>query len=212
MDFAKVGAAILRGDIVRITNGLKTRWMRRTFPYGMHYRDEAARFDRLYLVRDPWSMNCERERLRFRETNRLIIENFGCPHTLLEIGCGEGLHSSELQQVCEHLYGVDISKRAVTRAKRHCPQATFAVGDMYTMPASMLLPRFDLVTACEVLYYSADVPGALRRLSKLGQACLIGYYDGGRTELDKHVKEIPGVRREIVSCEDASWTLAWWRP
>ena len=212
MDIAKVGAALLRMDVARIAKGVKTRWMGRTFRYGMHYRDEVARFNRLYLLRDPWAMNCEREKFRFRETNRLIAENFGHPHSLLEIGCGEGLQSSELQQISDTLYGIDVSVRAVRRAMRRCPQATFAVGDIYRLPQSMPLTRFDLVTACEVLYYMADVPGALTRLGELGQACLISYYDGAREEMDKHVGEVPGVRFELVSYEDVLFTLAWWRP
>jgi SAM-dependent methyltransferase len=212
MDVTKVGAALLRGDVVRIANGLKTRWMNRAFPYGMHCRDEVARFDRLYLVRDPWSLNCDRERFRFRETNRLIIENFGHPHSLLEIGCGEGRQTSELQQVCDRLYGIDVSRRALRRAERRCPQATFAVGNAYGLSPFVQAPRFDLVTACEVLYYMADVPRAVKRLSELGRACLVSYYDGAHEVLDKYIKNIPGVRLEIVSYEDTSWKLAWWWP
>jgi hypothetical protein len=30
--------------------------------------------------------------------------------------------------------------------------------------------------------------------------------------MDKHVREIPGVRFETVSYEEDFWTLAWWRP
>ena len=149
---------------------------------------------------------------RFNKTNQLILDHFGCPDTLLEIGCGEGLQSSELQKACGRLYGIDVSRRAVRRARRRCPQTTFVVSDMYGLPQSMSATRFDLVTACEVLYYMADVPGALRRLSQLGQACLISYYDGAREALNKHVGEIPGVRLETVSYEDVSWTLACWRP
>jgi Methyltransferase domain len=212
MEIGKVGTALLRMDAAKIAKGLKTRWMGTTFPYGMHYRNEVARFNRLYLLRDPWAMNCGRERFRFMETNRLITENFDHPYNLLEIGCGEGLQSSELQQISDRLYGIDVSVRAVRRAVRRCPQATFAVGNIYRLPQSMQSTRFDLVTACEVLYYMADVPGALRRLGELGRACLISYYDGVREEMDKHVKEIPGVRFESVSYEDVLFTFAWWRP
>jgi 2-polyprenyl-3-methyl-5-hydroxy-6-metoxy-1,4-benzoquinol methylase len=212
MDIAKVGTALLRLDTDRIARALKTRWMEKTFPYGADYRDEVARFNRLYLVRDPWSLSSESERSRFRQTNRLILENFNHPHSLLEIGCGEGLQSSALQQVCDRLYGIDVSGRAVRRAKRRCPQATFGVGDMYRLPQATPAPRFDLVTACEVLYYVADVARALRRLSELGLACLVSYYDGAREILDKHVGEMPGVQFAVVSYHDASWTVAWWRP
>jgi SAM-dependent methyltransferase len=213
MDIAKVGAALLRMDTHKIAWGLKRRWMERTFNQGMHYRDEVERFNRLYLVRDPWAMNCEREEFRFKETNRLITDNFGHPHRVLEIGCGEGLQSSELQKVCGTLYGIDVSARAIKRAKRRCPQATFAVGDMYSLPLqSVPFTSFDLVTACEVLFYMADVPAALRHLGALGQACLISYYSDVREEMDKYVEKIPGVHFETITFEAAMFIVAWWRP
>ena len=185
--------------------------MERAFAYEADPGDEAARFNRLYLVRDPWSLGRQSEKFRFGVTNRVIVENFGRPANLLEIGCGEGLQSIELRHVCDRLYGIDVSGRAVKRAKRWCPQATFAVGDMYSLPQSIPLKRFDLVTACEVLYYMADVAGALSRLSELGRACVVSYYDGGREMLDAHVRKISGVQVENISYEDTSWTLAWWR-
>ena len=56
-----------------------------------------------------------------------------------------------------------------------------------------------------------DVSRALRRLSELGRACLISYYDGACDVLDKRVEEMPGVKFTTVSHGDASWTFAWWR-
>jgi 2-polyprenyl-3-methyl-5-hydroxy-6-metoxy-1,4-benzoquinol methylase len=212
MDLVKAGSALLRLDGARIRGALKERWRDKTFPNGMLYRGEVARFDRLYLIRDPWLLSCERERFRLAETNRLIRENFGRPRSLLEIGCGEGLQSSELQQLCDRLYGIDVSRRAVRRAKRRCPLATFAVADMFALPQPPLLTRFDVVTACEVLYYMADVAAALRRISELGRFCLISYYDGARDGMDQHVSEIPGVRLERACFGSVCWTLAWWLP
>jgi hypothetical protein len=210
MDAPKAGTKLFH--LAYLGRALKKRWMDITFPHGMRYRDEGGRFDRLYLVRDPWSLNCEREKFRFRETNRVIRKNFGHPHKLLELGCGEGLQSSELQKVCDHLYGIDASERAIRRAKRRCPQATFSVADACGPPQSLPSTRFNLVTACEILYYMTDVAGALKRVSELGQECLISYWHGVRVGMDEHVRGIPGVHLETVSYQDFSWTLAWWRP
>jgi SAM-dependent methyltransferase len=210
MGILTASSALLRLDSNRIKKGLKRRWMENTFPNGMNYRDELVGFDRLYLVRDPWSLDCESERNRFAQTNNVIMENFGRLSRLLEVGCGEGLQSKELQRVCYHLFGIDVSKRAIRRARRRCPQATFAVSDLFAFSKPAIGP-FDLVTACEVLYYVSDVPTALRRLSDLGRACLVSYYDGMREVLDKHVGEVPGVRFSTVLQDDVSWTLAWWR-
>lgn len=60
MDLIKAGTALLQLDIARLSRALKGRWMDKNFPDGMHYRDESVRFDRLYLVPDPWSIKCER--------------------------------------------------------------------------------------------------------------------------------------------------------
>jgi 2-polyprenyl-3-methyl-5-hydroxy-6-metoxy-1,4-benzoquinol methylase len=212
MDLAKAAIALLRLDTAWLGMHLKARWMARTFPNGMDYRDEIVRFNRLYLVRDPWSLDCEGERFRFREINRLIVENFGHSPCIFEIGCGEGLQSSELQKVCDDLYGIDVSSRAVRRAKRRCPRATFSVADMYGFPQSMTSTRFDLVTACEVLYFMTNVSDALKRISELGQACVISYCHSVRERMDTHVKEIPNVRLKTISYESDTWTLAWWRP
>jgi hypothetical protein len=212
MDFSKFGAVLLRLDTDRVVRSLKSRWMERTFPYGADYRDEVGSFNHLYLVRDPWSLSCESELFRFRQTNGLILSNFGHLHSLLEIGCGEGIQSSHFQKVCDRLHGIDVSERAVRRATRRCPGGIFGTGDMYRLPLFFPSPPFDLVTACEVLYYMADVPRALGRLSALGRVCLISYYGGAREVLDKHVEEMPGVKFDTVSYQDASWTLAWWRP
>lgn len=211
MEVTKISTALLHLDTANIGMMVKRRWMRKTFPYGNHYRDEAARFNRLYLIPDPWTMKCTRESIRFRETNRLISDNFGHSPSLLEIGCGEGLQSKELQQVCDHLYGIDVSSRAIRRAKRQCPQATFAVSDIYDLPPPIPSTRFDLVTACEVLFYKSDIPRALNRMSALGRTCFVSYYHAPREGLDKFVKDMPGVQFEITSCEDVSWTFAWWQ-
>jgi 2-polyprenyl-3-methyl-5-hydroxy-6-metoxy-1,4-benzoquinol methylase len=211
MDLVKFGAALLRLDTARISSALKERWRQKTLPKGDLYPGEVARFNRLYLIRDPWLLNCEREKFRFKATNKLIRENFGRPHSLLEIGCGEGLHSSELQQLCNRFYGIDVSRRAIRRARHRCPQATFAVADICAPLRPPLLARFDVVTACEVLYYTSDIAATLRRVSELGRACLISYHHGAREGLDQHVKHIPKVQYEIVFYQDVSWTLAWWR-
>ena len=211
MGLTGLAGALLRLDTNRIAKGFKARWMDKIFPQDHDFRDDVGRFNRLYLVRDPWSLDRQSEKFRFEVTNRVIAENFDRPSSLLEVGCGEGLQSNELRHVCDRLYGIDVSGRAIKRAKRRCPQATFAVGDMYTLPQSIPLKRFDLVTAFEVLYYMADVAGALSRLSELGGACAVSYYDGEREMLDAHVRKISGVQVENISYEDTSWTLAWWR-
>ena len=48
---------------------------------------------------------------------------------ILEIGCGEGHQSGRLLEICDSLYGIDVSHRAITRAQARCSGAKFGVGD-----------------------------------------------------------------------------------
>src|ERR1700690_629579 len=131
---------------------------------GIHYRDRHARFDQLYKLQDPWHMDTESEKFRFEEKNRLIRMKVRPIETLLEIGCGEGHQTAKLAELCKNIYAIDISGRAVERAKQRCAQASFGVGDVFSAPILKSMPRVDLVVACEVLYYMSDVPAVLARM------------------------------------------------
>jgi SAM-dependent methyltransferase len=189
---------------------LKRQWIRIPLR-GIHFADQHDRLDLLYRVRDPWEMDSDPQRFRFRETNRVIEERLSPVHSVLEVGCGEGHQTEWLLRVCEALVGIDVSRRAVGRARERCPSATFAVGDVFSSEPPLRNEPFDLVVACEVLYYMSDVPSVLQRLSALGRACLVSYYDAPAERLDPDVLSLPGVERELVHYGEAKWTVAWWR-
>src|SRR3974390_3434499 len=109
---------------------LKELWLR-TVIRGTHYRQRNRRLDALYWVYDPWGMQSPREAYRFDETNRIIKEHFGQVDRMLEVGCGEGHQSVHLLEICKTLYGIDVSRRAVLRAKRRCPSGIFGEGDVF---------------------------------------------------------------------------------
>jgi SAM-dependent methyltransferase len=177
----------------------------------VHYTDRANKLDRLYMVEDPWRLQSAKEQARFAWTNRLIAAQFGQPETILEIGSGEGYQSQRLRQACGRLYGIDVSPRAVRRARRRCPEARFAAGDPLTYRfADMPLP-VDLVVACEVLYYVKDIPRFLDRLSQLGRACLVTYYEGQAPSLDPYFADRPECGRDGFYCDDTRWNAVWWR-
>jgi SAM-dependent methyltransferase len=178
---------------------------------GVHFGDRHRRLDSLYRLRDPWSMETDAQRFRFRATNQLIEQEFGRVGSILEVGCGEGHQTEHLLTVCDHVLGTEISARAVERARERCPNAEFAVGDVFAgeLPASGR--QFDLVLGCEVLYYTKDVPAALRRLGELGRACLVSYYERPAPHLDPYVLALPGVRSTKLTFGDSAWTVAWWR-
>jgi len=188
---------------------LKRTW-RRFALRGTRYKGDYTKLDTSYVVSDPWLMSSPPEQFRFRETNRRILETFGRVTSLLEIGCGEGHQSIHLQQVCTRLTALDVSARAVKRARGRCPQAEFLVGDIFSAEVVALAP-FDLIVACEVLYYMTDVPAVLRQMRALGRNCLVTYFSGEMANLDPHVSaSLPGARSEILEFEGSQWRALWW--
>lgn len=188
---------------------LRRQWTRLILR-DVHFADRYRRLDNLYRIRDPWEMEAESQRVRFRETNRLISTHFGHIGSLLEVGCGEGHQTEQLLRICDQLVGVDVSARALQRARSRCPGASFLAADLFAGDSG-LDRRFELVVACEVLYYVQDVPAALARLRQLGDACLLTYYHGPAEQLDQHVLSIPGVQSASIRYETSDWTVAWWR-
>ena len=179
---------------------------------GIHYRDRFSRFDQLYRIENPWHMDSEEEKFRFEETNRLIREHFGHVNTVLEIGCGEGHQTARLSELCNQIYGIDISGRAVERAKQRFPQAKFGAGDVFEAAILKSAPRFDLVVACEVLYYMRDVSAVLARMEQLGNSCFVTYVSKQHTELASPLERIPG--RQVTEFEhnQIRWHAVWWSP
>jgi SAM-dependent methyltransferase len=188
---------------------LKKTW-RRFALRGTRYNNAYRKLDASYAVPDPWLMSSPAEQFRFREINRRILETFGRVPSVLEIGCGEGHHSMYLQQVCNRLTAVDVSAKAVKRARGRCPRANFVVGDIFCPEIAAVAP-FDLVVASEVLYYFADVPAALRQIQVLGRSCLVTYFSGEMEHLDPQVSVwLPGARSAILAFEGSQWQTLWW--
>ena len=174
------------------------------------YSGDYAKFDRIYVVRNPWRMESSGEECRFRETNRVVLDRFGRVDTLLEIGCGEGHQSLYLRQTCNHLIGLDVSARAITRARRRCSNVDFLVGDLFNKEIAAEAP-FGLVVACEVLYYMNDVAAALRQMYELGGGVIVTYFEGEMQNLDPVVLSMFDCGSEILQCEGGRWRAAWFR-
>ena len=84
----------------------------------------------------------------------------------LEIGCGEGLFTELLAPRCRSLLAVDISSRAVARARERLRGESGVVTRWAVLPAAYPDERFDLVVASDVLYYwrNSDLHSAVRRI------------------------------------------------
>ncbi len=175
--------------------------------------NNQAELDRFYALPDPWDMASVREQARFVQTNSLIQALRPSLGTLLEIGCGEGHQSVHLAQLCQRLDGVDVSPRAVDRARIRLPQARFGVGELGALPwAVPAAGRYDLVVACEVLYYMDDIGRAVQSLSTLGRACLITFFGPAARRVAMHLEGIPGIQRGWFQHAGQAWLWAYWCP
>lgn len=189
---------------------LRRYWMRLALRQ-VHYTDRVDKFDRLYMIEDPWEMAAAKEQARFGWTDRLIVEHLAPAGSILEIGCGEGHQSCHLARLCDRLYGIDVSVRAVQRARRRCPEGRFAAGDPFALGFADIPSPVDLVAACEVLYYVKDIPRFIARISQLGRACLVTYYSQHAANLDPHFAALADCRRERFRFGEVEWIAVWWR-
>jgi cyclopropane fatty-acyl-phospholipid synthase-like methyltransferase len=177
---------------------------------GVLYGDQHEKFDKAFLMPDPWGMKTEREQQRFKETNRIIERIFGRPKRVLEIGSAEGHQSKYLAEICNQLVGTDVSERALSRARHRCPSATFHATDILSDSCELQLEYFDLVVACEVLYYVGDVPTALKRMEKLGRNCLVTFSERESQTMQEHMKPVPLAGKELIQHDQTTWHAMWW--
>ena len=166
---------------------------------------------RLYLLRDPWALNTPTEHQRFQETSRIIrgriAEHFA---SILEVGCGEGLQTGYLAQLTDEIVGIDPSSLAIRRASaRGIARASFATGNLMNYKPEEER-TFDLVTACEVLYYMEDFQWAYERLNKLGRNCFVTYYQGAYQRLDGFFAK-KDVHSEVIRSANCEWKVVYWR-
>ena len=109
-------------------------------------------FELRYRRRDPWkylSSDYKRERHERMLTWCRLLQ----PQRVLELGCSEGVFTAALAAFTAEVVGLDISARAVARAKERC--TAFPGAQIEQLDVLQELPSglFDLVVCTEVLYY-----------------------------------------------------------
>jgi len=164
----------------------------------------------LYAVKDPWNMASKREQDRFAATNAQLAAISDRYDSILELGCGEGHQSEYLSQLTERFYGIDLSSKAIERARSRCPSLTFAAA--MVEQSAELFPdvHFDLICACEVLYYASDITDVLPALMARTDRLYVSNYKPRSDHLLSHF-EGPGWRRlEDIVADETVWECFLW--
>lgn len=178
---------------------------------GVGGNDNHARLDMAYSMEDPWNMDSAMERARFEATNRIVERAFGRVGSVLELGCGEGHQTEWFARVSDEQYGVDVSPQAVARARARMPASHFAATDAFGQPWGEQKHRFDLVTACEVLYYLSDPAATIARMRHLGRCGLVTFFAPACGRVGPHISAVPGLRRDWIFHAGTAWLVGWWR-
>jgi hypothetical protein len=77
-------------------------------------------------------------------------------------------------------------------------------------PALLGDQRFDIVTACEMLYYAPDAGRVLDALKRLAPRVLITIYDKRAQGLAAHFDYVGWSRLEDIVIEDTRWHCHLW--
>jgi SAM-dependent methyltransferase len=187
-------------------------WRARTMRH-LRPGDNHGALDHFYALPDPWDMASDREQGRFRYTNELIRQLAPGVGSVLEVGCGEGHQSLHLAGACRQLDGIDISSRAVQRAVTRVPDARFAVGEITALPwQTAPQGHYDLVVACEVLYYLNDIDSAIDAMSRLGRSCLVTFFAPAARRVADHLPVVDGLKRGWFHHAGQTWLWVWWSP
>lgn len=196
--------------VPKLRKAVRRAWMKYAMR-GVGGADDYERLDLAYRLGDPWNMESPLEQARFAATNALVERTFGRVGTLLEVGCGEGHQTRVLCAVADEVHGIDVSPTAVARARERLPMAHFAATDIHGQPWGDQQGRFDLVVACEVLYYIKDIPATLARMSHLGKACMVTFFVPALGRVGPHLEDIPGLHKDWLHSRGETWLACWWR-
>jgi SAM-dependent methyltransferase len=114
---------------------------------------EPGYFDRIYAQHDdPWNFETsDYEREKYDTT----LDSLPRPRyrKTLEIGCSIGVLTERLGERSGHLLALDVSERALTRARArtaHLPSIEYAC---MQVPGELPADEFDLIVISEVAYY-----------------------------------------------------------
>lgn len=124
-------------------------------------------FDGVYAAKDdPWDFaTSEYERDKYADTlANLPRERY--PRAF-EVGCSIGILTAQLAERCDDLLSIDVSEKALAKARRRCAGLASVHIELMSLPEQQPRGAFDLIVVSEVAYYwnRADLERAMDLLS-----------------------------------------------
>ena len=119
-------------------------------------------WDRFFALPDPWAYDSDYETVKFEQTLALLPQSRVTD--ALEIACAEGHFTARLAPRVGHLTAVDISSRALARARVRCSDHHNIVFQRLDLNADDMPGSFDLIVCSEVLYFVRDLASVVGRI------------------------------------------------
>jgi glycosyltransferase involved in cell wall biosynthesis/peptidoglycan/xylan/chitin deacetylase (PgdA/CDA1 family)/SAM-dependent methyltransferase len=119
-------------------------------------------WDRIFALPDPWAYESDYEVVKYQQTLALMPE--GMVGDALEIACAEGHFTDLLAPRASRLTVVDISERALSRARARCAHHSNILFQTLDLNESDIPGPFDMIVCSEVLYYVRHLQGVVSRI------------------------------------------------
>jgi SAM-dependent methyltransferase len=179
-----------RGLLERIMSFLKIHAPTRLRKRWVRNLDSPEIYDRLYADPQALGQYLEPNRLAFYREVSAFCQSLK-PRRVLEVGCGPGGLLAEMDSAAESvcaLYGIDQCLPGLAVAKRLCPRARLARGDLYQL--CFQDGSFDLVICMQTLEHLERPRRALEEMVRLcapGGALVITIPDGRQDRWEGHL-------------------------
>lgn len=177
--------------------------------------DKVLYYEKFYEgTKEPWNYSYRgAEIYRHKKIPQVLAQRFKKFSKVLDIGCSLGQLTQGLVGVSEELYAMDVSRKAVSEARKNCAPSPikFLVGSFPGLP--FLSHTFDLVVAADALHEFVSKerrPLAIKEilfLLKEGGICLFCDYlkpKDNRAFLDL-IKNCGFKIIEIIPLHDRLW-------
>ena len=136
--------------------------------------DEAAYWEDIFAHPDPWNYLSVYETTKYHQTIDILgDEPIG---RAMEVACAEGIFTRMIRPHVKSLLAVDISTRALERARKRCADLDGVSFETYNLITDTPPEGLDLIICSEVLYYLDGAP----RLREIATKFSNALREGGR--------------------------------